>query len=486
MGKPTGFLEYPREIPPKRTVQERILDFEEAELPFERVLIVHQAARCMECGTPFCHDYTGCPLGNLIPDWNDAMYRGRLEDAIELLHKTNNFPEFTGRVCPAPCESACVLGLIDDPVAIKVIEKNIIEEAFAKGLVMADPPSRSTGNCIAVVGSGPCGLAAAQELRRLGHEVTVFERADRIGGLLRYGIPDFKLDKEILERRLRLMQQEGVEFRPGVHIGVDISFEILRQDFDAVVLAIGATKPRDLPIEGAELKGVHFAMEYLTQQNKFLAGDEIAEDRLIDAKDKVVAIIGGGDTGADCLGTAIRQGARRVYQLEILPEPPTKRAPFTPWPHWPYMLRKSDAHEEGGERLWSVQTAKLDGKDGHVQRLYASRVVWEKGSSGAMPIMEKIPGSDFHLEVDLVLLAMGFLGPEDTLPKQASLFRTAKNTIQADRNGMTSQDGVFVAGDAHRGASLVVWAIWEGRQVAKGVNRYLREQAKGLKASTFR
>lgn len=480
MGKPTGFLEYPRETPPKRAVQERVQDFGEVELPFERALIVHQAARCMECGTPFCHDYTGCPLGNLIPDWNDAMYRGRLEDALELLHKTNNFPEFTGRVCPAPCESACVLGLIDDPVAIKVVEKDIIEEAFAKGLVEPVPPSRSTGNCIAVVGSGPCGLAAAQELRRLGHEVTVFERSDRIGGLLRYGIPDFKLDKGILERRLRLMQEEGVDFRPGVHVGVDISFESLKQGFDSVLLAIGAPKPRDLFIEGRGLRGVCFAMEYLTQQNKLLAGDAIPEDERIDAKDKVVAIIGGGDTGADCLGTAIRQGARHIYQLEILPEPPTKRAPFTPWPHWPYMLRKSDAHEEGGERLWNVQTKRLEGKDGRVQRLHASRVEWLQ-IAGARPLMREISGGDFHLEVDLVILAMGFLGPDDTIPEQAKLLKTPKNAIEADGNGMTSQDGVFVAGDAHRGASLVVWAIWEGRQAAKGLNRYLRRQAKGLK-----
>lgn len=476
MGKPTGFLEYPCQFPQKRAVEERVRDFGELELPFERSLIVHQAARCMECGTPFCHDYTGCPLGNLIPDWNDAMYRSRLKDGLELLHKTNNFPEFTGRVCPAPCESACVLGLIDDPVTIKVIEKDIIESAFKEGLVVPLPPSRSTGKIIAVVGSGPCGLAAAQELRRFGHEVTVFERADRIGGLLRYGIPDFKLGKEVLDRRLGLMQEEGVEFRTGIHVGVDIPFENLQRDFNAVLLAIGATKPRDLLIEGRELKGVHFAMDYLTQQNKRLAGETIPEELLIDAKDKFVAIIGGGDTGADCLGTAIRQGAKKVYQLEILPEPPLTRDPSTPWPHWPYKLRKSDAHDEGGERIWSVQTKRFEGNpEGRVSGLTASKLEWFQEAPGGKPIFREVPGSDFYLDVDLVILAMGFLGPEDRLPSQVGLKKTPRGGIAADLWGMTNQEGIFVAGDAHRGASLVVWAIWEGRQAAKGVNQYLKK-----------
>ena len=474
MGEIAGFLEIKRKLASKRPILERIKDYKELYLPFPEDHLRNQAARCMECGTPFCHDYTGCPLGNLIPDWNDLMNKGRLEEAIELLHKTNNFPEFTGRVCPAPCETACVLGLIDDPVTIKQIEKAIIEEAFSKGLVRPIFSTRHTGVSVAVVGSGPSGLAAAQQLARAGFAVSVFEKSDRIGGLLRYGIPDFKLNKAVLDRRLKQLEDEGIEFNTSVNVGVDVPLNRLKETHDAVLLAIGAEEPRDMDVPGRKLKGIHFAMDYLTQQNRLLCGDHIDSTDTIDAKNKVVVIIGGGDTGADCLGTAHRQGAKHVYQFEILPKPPSYRSPKTPWPYWPYTLRASEAHEEGGERRWSVLTKGFKGENGHVKELYGVEVEWINEDNLTRPTMREILGSEFCIQVDLVIFAMGFIGPNEYILNQCGLYLNNCGILDINKNFMTEVEGVFVAGDVHRGASLVVWAIWEGRQAAKGIDAYLK------------
>ena len=471
MGKPTGFIEFRRAKWPARPVAERIRDWKEVYLPFPEADLKVQAARCMDCGVPFCHQ--GCPLGNLIPDWNDLVYRDRWAEAIERLHATNNFPEFTGKLCPAPCEGSCVLGINDDPVTIKAVELAIIEHAFDHGWVAPQPPAARTGKRVAVVGSGPAGLAAAQQLNRAGHWVTVFERADRIGGLLRYGIPEFKMEKRFLDRRLALMEKEGIVFQPNADIGVTVPVAELRREFDALVLACGAGQPRDLPVPGRELRGIHFAMEYLTLQNRRCEGDSIPDDQFITARDKRVVIIGGGDTGADCLGTVHRQGARSVHQFELLPRPPDTRAPDNPWPQWPNIFRVSSAHEEGGERWYSVSTQRFLGDDqGRVRALEAVRV--EMVREGGRVSFRPLPGTEFTLEVDLVLLAMGFLGPERRGPiEELGLRLTERGTVWRDENWMTSVPGVFTCGDMQRGQSLIVWAIAEGRSCARGVDLYL-------------
>jgi glutamate synthase (NADPH/NADH) small chain len=471
MGKPTGFIEIKRKKHPTRPIEERIRDWREVYLPAAVDDLQAQGARCMDCGIPFCHQ--GCPLGNLIPDWNDLVYRDRWRPSIDRLHATNNFPEFTGRLCPAPCEGSCVLGINDDPVTIKDIEVAIIDRAFAEGWVVPQPPPHRTGKKVAVVGSGPAGLAAADQLNRAGHLVTVFERSDRIGGLLRYGIPEFKMEKRVLDRRLAIMAAEGVTFRPGVEVGKDIPLSRLRIDHDAVVLAAGAGWPRDLPVPGRELSGIQFAMEYLTLQNKRCEGDTIADDRFISAHGKHVIIIGGGDTGADCLGTAHRQGAKSVTQLELLPKPPLERAPDNPWPQWPNIFRVSTAHEEGGERLYSVSTQRFSGDEqGRVRALHAVKV--EMARRDGRVSFETVAGSEFQLPAELVLLAMGFLGPErGPLVTELGLELTERGNVRRDERWMTSVPGVFAAGDMQRGQSLIVWAIAEGRSAARGVDEYL-------------
>jgi glutamate synthase (NADPH/NADH) small chain len=473
MGKPTGFIEIARKKQPTRPVAERVHDWREVYLPYSTDTLKQQGARCMDCGIPFCHQ--GCPLGNLIPDWNDLVYRDRWQAAIERLHATNNFPEFTGRLCPAPCEGSCVLGINDDAVTIKGIENAIIERAFEAGWVGPKPPAQRTGKRIAVVGSGPAGLAAADQLNRAGHLVTVFERADRIGGLLRYGIPEFKMEKRVLERRLAIMAAEGVTFRTNANIGGNVPAEELRREFDAIVLAGGATVPRDLPIPGRDLKGVHFAMEYLTLQNRRNEGDAVPDRAFISAAGKRVVIIGGGDTGADCLGTAHRQGARSVHQFELLPKPPDVRADGNPWPTWPQIFRVSSAHEEGGERLYSVSTTEFEGRDGHVAGLKGHTVmpVHEQGRMRFAPV----PGSEFTLECELVLLAMGFTGPERGVVDQLGVTLTDRGNVSRDENWMTNVAGVFAAGDMQRGQSLIVWAIAEGRSAARGVDQWLMGQS---------
>jgi len=470
VAKPTGFLEYARETPRRRPVEERVHDWLEVYEEFPRERLNKQAARCMDCGIPFCH--SGCPVGNVIPDWNDLVYRDRWREAIERLHATNNFPEFTGRLCPAPCEAACVLGINNDPVTIKQVEYEIIEHAWAAGWVKPQPPKVRTGKSVAVVGSGPAGLACAQQLARAGHSVTVFERADRIGGLLRYGIPDFKMEKHVLDRRLQQMEAEGVVFRPGVNVGHDITGDELRAKFDAICLAGGATKPRDLDVPGRDLRGVYFAMEYLTPQNRRNAGDELPYDPFLDAKGKRVIILGGGDTGADCLGTAHRQGAREVYQYELLPKPPLSRTEAMPWPTYPMIYRVSSAHEEGGERDYCILTKRLSGENGVLKKLHAVRLEWV--NEGGRQVMREIPGTEFEQEVDLLLLAMGFLGPEPGgVLDQLGVELDARGNVKSDANKMTSVPGVFTAGDMTRGQSLIVWAIAEGRQAARGIDRYL-------------
>jgi glutamate synthase (NADPH/NADH) small chain len=472
MADPKGFLRYTRETAPYRPVEERKRDWLEVHTHMPPERLQKQAARCMDCGVPFCH--LGCPLGNIIPDWNDLVYRNKWHEALRRLHATNNFPEFTGRLCPAPCETACVLGINQPAVTIKQIEEHIIEYGFEKGWVQPEPPPVRTGKRVAVVGSGPAGLAAAQQLNRAGHWVTVFERADRIGGLLRYGIPDFKLDKKILDRRLQLMEAEGIDFQPGVNVGVDITAKQLLAAFDAVVLTGGSTIPRDLKVPGRELKGIHFAMEYLTQQNRVNAGDYIPPEQRITAEGKRVAIIGGGDTGADCLGTVIRQGAKEVYQIELMPKPPLERDELTqPWPTYPMILRTSSAHEEGGIREWSINTKWFEGDEhGNVRRLHAVRLEWYTDSSGRRQFRE-IPGSEFSLDVELVLLAMGFLHPQhDGLLDSLGVEYDERGNVKTI-NYATSVLGVFAAGDMRRGQSLIVWAISEGREAAHYVDKYL-------------
>jgi glutamate synthase (NADPH/NADH) small chain len=468
MADPTGFLTYRRETAARRPVPVRVRDWREVYEPFPDERLQVQAARCMGCGIPFCH--SGCPLGNLIPEWNDLVHRDRWREAADRLHATNNFPDFTGRLCPAPCEAACVLGINDDPVAIKQVEERIAERAFEEGWVTPVAPARRTGRRVAVVGSGPAGLAAAQQLTRAGHEVVVLERADRIGGLLRYGIPEFKMEKRYLERRLRQMEAEGTRFRTNAHVGVDVRVEELRREFDALVLACGATVPRDLPVPGRELAGIHQAMEFLPLANRVQEGD--LEHSPISACGKRVVIIGGGDTGADCLGTVHRQGAVSVHQLEILPRPPAARHESTPWPLWPLLFRSSSAHEEGGERVFAVNTERFLGDaDGRVRALLAHEVA-QRPVDGRMSF-EKVDGTDFELPCELVLLAMGFLGPERTLVDALGLSVTQRGAVAHDASFATEAEGVFVCGDMGRGQSLVVWAIAEGRSAAAAVDRYL-------------
>ncbi|WP_144206755.1 glutamate synthase subunit beta [Mycobacterium tilburgii] len=470
MADPTGFLKYThRELPQRRPVSLRLMDWKEVYEDFDDGTLREQASRCMDCGIPFCHN--GCPLGNLIPEWNDLVRRGRWRDAIERLHATNNFPDFTGRLCPAPCEPACVLGINQEPVTIKQIELEVIDHAFDEGFVDPRPPTKLTGKTVAVIGSGPAGLAAAQQLTRAGHSVTVFERADRIGGLLRYGIPEFKMEKRVLDRRLDQMRGEGTEFRPGVNVGVDITADQLRADFDAVILAGGATAWRDLPIPGRDLDGIHQAMEYLPWGNRVQEGDDVLGpdgQPPITANGKKVVIIGGGDTGADCLGTAHRQGASLIHQFEIMPRPPEVRAESTPWPTYPLMYRVSSAHEEGGERVFSVNTEEFVGTDGRVSALKAHEVRMQDGK------FVKVDGSEFELEADLVLLAMGFVGPEKAgLLTDLDVNLTERGNVARGADYETSVPGVFVAGDMGRGQSLIVWAIAEGRAAAAGVDRHL-------------
>ena len=474
MGDPTGFLKLKRANPQRRPVQLRVRDWQEFYEPMSNAALREQGARCMDCGVPFCQGDTGCPVLNLIPEWNDLVFRDRWEEALTALHATNNFPEFTGRLCPAPCEGACVLGIIDDPVSIKNIEQAIIDRGFAEGWVRPLPPATETGRRVAVIGSGPAGLAAAQQLRRMGHSVVVFEKDDRVGGLLRYGIPDFKLEKWVLDRRLEQMEAEGVEFVTGVEVGVDLAVEQLRREFDAVCLTGGAQVARELPVPGRDLDGVHLAMEYLVQQNRRVVGDPLGRSAVIDARGKHVVVIGGGDTGSDCVGTAHRQGAAEVVQLELLPQPPLERAAETPWPFWPVKLRTSHAHEEGGMREWSIMTTHLEGSDGVVKRLHAKRVEPETGPDGRLGFRD-VPGGELTIDADLVVLAMGFTQPvREGLLEQLGVQLDARGNVVVDAEHRTTAEGVFAAGDMHRGASLIVWAIREGRDAATGIDRYLR------------
>ena len=473
MGKVTGFLEIPREQPTRRKAQERVKDWFEIYEPFPEEKQREQGARCMDCGVPFCH--TGCPVNNLIPDWNDLVYNNRWEAAIRRLHATNNFPEFTGRICPAPCEAACVLGIDQPPVSIKLIERSVVERAWQEGWIKPEPPEYNTGKRVAVVGSGPAGLAAAQQLRRAGHSVTVYEKNDRIGGLMRYGIPNFKLEKHVLDRRIEQMRAEGVTFITNAHVGVNVPVEALTGHYDAILLAGGAEQPRNLNIPGRELKGIHFAMEFLPQQNRRCEGDVVDPSLAILAEGKRVVIIGGGDTGADCLGTSLRQNAKSVHQFEIMPKPPEQRAASTPWPLWPLQLRTESAHEEGGIRDWSINTVKFTGDEhGNVKQLHLVRV-------GPPPKFEPIAGTEFTLDADLVLLAMGFLGPvRSGMIEQLGLSLDNRGNVAANADYMTSVDGVFAAGDMRRGQSLVVWAISEGRKAAAAIDSYLTANAEPL------
>ncbi len=475
MGKITGFLEIERQDRGYEKPDARTANYREFVKPLAPGEVGRQAARCMDCGIPFCH--TGCPVNNLIPDWNDLVYRDQWRAALETLHSTNNFPEFTGRVCPAPCEASCTLNIQDNPVTIKTIECQIVDRGWEEGWIRPLPPARKTGKKVAVVGSGPAGLASAQQLARAGHSVTVFEKHDRIGGLLRYGIPDFKMEKRLIDRRLAQMQAEGVEFRTGVEVGVAHPVSALLVDYDAVVMAGGAERPRDLQVEGRELAGIHFAMDYLIQQNKRVAGDDestAAPYGTLSAEGKHVVVIGGGDTGSDCIGTANRQGALSVTQLEILPKPPEKEDKGLTWPDWPQKLRTSSSQEEGCERDWSVLTKRAVGKDGKVQALEYVRVEWTYGDGGRM-VMAEVPGSAFRIECDLVLLAMGFVGPRKAgLVERAGVELDARGNVRAsERDYKTSTAKIFSCGDMRRGQSLVVWAIREGRECAREVDKFL-------------
>lgn len=476
MGKVTGFMEYERETPQTRPVAERVRDWRELYNAFPMDALQRQAARCMDCGVPFCHN--GCSLHNLIPVWNDWVYKGRWEEAVEALHETNNFPEFTGRVCPAPCEAACVVGINREPVTIRQVELTIAEEGFKRGLLKPQPPQTKTGKKAAVIGSGPAGMAAAQQLARAGHDVVLFEKHAKAGGMLRYGIPDFKLEKWVIDRRLEQMAGEGVTIRAGVHVGQDVDTKTLQDEFDAIILTGGAEQPRDLPISGRELGGVHFAMDYLTQQNRRVGGEALGEEeREIHAKGKQVVVIGGGDTGSDCVGTAIRQGAAKVTQLELMPKPPAQRHPTTPWPVWPIKLQTSTSHQEGCERAWSVQTTAFEGDDGWVRRLRAVRIAWEEREGGRPPKMRRIKGSKFFLDADLVLLAMGFVHPvKSGMLEQLGVDLDERGNVRINQAGMTSVPGVFSAGDMATGQSLVLRAIKGGREAAESADTWLREQ----------
>jgi glutamate synthase (NADPH) small chain len=467
VGKPTGFIEFARVKQPSRPATERVGDYRHVYYAYPAEELTRQASRCMDCGIPFCHQ--GCPLGNLIPDWNDLVYRDNWRAAIERLHQTNNFPEFTGLLCPAPCEGSCVLGINKDPVTIKSIELSIVDRAFDEGWIVPQPPAARTWKKVAIVGSGPAGLAAAAQLNRAGHSVTVFEKSDRIGGLLRYGIPEFKLEKRVLNRRLDLLTAEGVVFRARVDVGDHVTAQDLRREFDAILLAGGAGAPRDLQVPGRDLKGVHYALDYLKQQNRHCEGDEMP---WINAADKHVVIIGGGDTGADCLGTVHRQGAASVAQLELMPTPPGQRAGDNPWPLWPNVFRTSSAHEEGGDRVYAVATTELTGVDGRVRALRGHKV--DRIVTGGRVTFEPIPGSDFEMKADLVLLAMGFVGPEKSrLLTDLDVKLSDRGNVWRDEQWMTSVPGVFAAGDMQRGQSLIVWAIDDGRRAAAAIDKFL-------------
>jgi glutamate synthase (NADPH/NADH) small chain len=477
MGAVKGFIEHPRETPKSRPVSDRLKDQAEVYEPFPLEKYQEQGARCMDCGVPFCQSNTGCPLGNAIPDWNDMVYRNQWEEALSLLLNTNNFPEFTGRICPAPCEGACVLGITEPPVTIRNIEEIIAEKGFENGWMQPNPPTKRTGKKVAVVGSGPAGLAAADQLNHAGHTVTVYEKADRIGGLLMYGIPSFKLEKRIVKRRIDLMEAEGVVFKPNSHVGVNLPGKELLDNFDAVILCCGSEKPRELPVPGRELDGIHFAMDFLPQQNKRNEGDTIPDDIAITAKGKNVLIIGGGDTGSDCLGTSLRQGAKKVYQFELLDQPPEERASNNPWPQWPATMRISSSHEEAQEQVtkYNISTKKFSGKKGKVTQIHAVKIKFgDPDPETGRRSLEEIPGSEFTLDVDLVLLAMGFVHPvHEGLVKEFGLNLDGRGNVACDQKKMTSVDGVFVAGDMTRGQSLVVWAIAEGREAARSVDEHL-------------
>jgi NAD(P)H-dependent glutamate synthase small subunit len=480
MGKPTGFKEFPRETIPYKDPLRRIGGWDEFQVDVPEEHLRTQGARCMDCGVPFCQSATGCPIDNLIPEWNDLVYRGRWREALDRLHQTNNFPEFTGRVCPAPCEGACVLGIIEPPVTIKNIECAIVDRGFAEGWIKPEPPEEETGKKVAIIGSGPAGLTAAQQLRRAGHRVTVYERADRIGGLLMYGIPNMKLEKRIVERRLDQMRAEGVEFITSADVGVNVDAREIRRENDAVVLAAGATRPRDLPIPGRELNGIHFAMDFLQRNTKSLMDSKLEDGQYISARGKRVIVIGGGDTGTDCIGTSLRHGCTSLVNFELLPKPPAERAPDNPWPEWPVIFRVDYGHEEAAAKFgrdpreYRVLSKRFidDGK-GNVAGIETVRVEWTKDAEGRWQ-MSEAPGSERVFEADLVFLAMGFLGPEDTLAEQLGLERDARSNYKADYGKYaTSADGIFAAGDCRRGQSLVVWAMAEGRGVARAVDRFL-------------
>lgn len=478
MGKPTGFLEYKREDPGYRPREERLRDFRAVELHPTQVATHKQAARCMECGTPFCHAY-GCPLSNVIPEFNDFVYKGCWQRALDILLSTNNFPEFTGRVCPAPCEAACVAGINDDPVTIRQIELAIMEKAYESDYFGPAPPAFRLEDRVAIIGSGPAGLAAADTLNKWGYRVTVFDNARYPGGILRYGIPDFKLEKWVVERRISLMEEEGVEFEMGVTVGEDVSYNYLRERFEALCLACGARAPRNLAVPGRELKGIHFAMEYLTQQNKRIGGEIVPTFEAITAQGKTVVIIGGGDTGSDCLGTALRQGAKKVYQLEILPKPPAEWDAFTPWPMWPVKLRETHAHQEGGEQRWAVMTKAFLGKEGWVEKLRCAEVDWERGEDGSLKGPVERAGTEFELDGDLVLLAMGFVGPEkNRIVEDLCIEKDRRGNVSGDAQNMTNRAGIFVAGDMREGQSFVARAIADGRRAASGIRRYLKGRRK--------
>lgn len=471
MGKPTGFLETGRGLPRKRDVAERLQDYKEVEGSVDAALTIKQAARCMDCGIPFCHH--GCPLGNNIPEFNDAVYQGNWKLAYEILISTNNFPEFTGRICPAPCEASCVLAINKPAVTIEYIEKSIIEMAFDKGLVVPRIPASRTGKKVAIVGSGPAGLAAAAQLNYAGHLVTVFERDDAIGGLLRYGIPDFKLDKGVLDRRIKLMEEEGISFRTSVNVGVNLTAPLLKEEFDAILLCGGSTIPRDLPIPGRNLKGIHFAMDFLTQQNRRVGNKNIQDDVLL-AAGKNVIVLGGGDTGSDCVGTSNRQGATSVTQIEILNRPPAERNDAMPWPNWPMILRTSTSHEEGCERQWSIVTKEFLGdKNGNLKALKVIEVEWKATEPGKPLSLNEITGTEKIIPCDMVLLAMGFLYPQkDGMLSQLGVECDERGNVKCLQY-QTSIEGVFSAGDMRRGQSLVVWAISDGREAARAVDEFL-------------
>jgi glutamate synthase (NADPH) small chain len=473
MGHPSGFLDHERKSYASLPVDRRVASWKEFTIPLADAELAEQGARCMDCGIPFCHA-TGCPVYNLIPEWNDLVYRDDWHEALVRLEMTNNLPEVTGRLCPAPCEASCTLSINASPVTIKQIELAIVERGFAEGWIVPRPPAVLTGRSVAIVGSGPAGLAAAQQLRRAGHEVTVFESSPRVGGLLRYGIPEFKMEKHIIDRRIRQMEEEGVRFQTGVLIGEDISARYLRGTYDVILLAMGAGQPRDLVVPGRELRGVHYAMDYLTLSNRFVSG-EIGESEIISAKEKVVLVVGGGDTGSDCVGTAIRQGAKKVLQYEIMPRPPVWSEPWNPsWPAWPNILRTSSSQAEGCERDWSITTHTFSGSDGCVKEGTFARVEWKKVTGGAMK-MEEVPGSAFTLKVDLVLLAMGFVHVKHgKIIEELGVDYDPRGNIRCNPDYSTSAKGVFAAGDANTGASLIVRSIFHGREAAKGIDQYLR------------